>query len=160
MAPALGRSRRGVAVGLLLLPASVLTVFLGVREATSTPAPVIHVRWSSALMAEQRQLLEEEMTLVNPRQLGGHTWRYDLLDSRTESLRRIVHHPAVADTHDVDRERLTLTVKTEAGPTQRWLWHRWGSVRTERLILMGLAGATAASAAGLVWVFAKRGVAD
>jgi hypothetical protein len=55
-----------------------------------------------------RQELEAQYRLADPEQLDDRTWRYDLIDPRTDSIRAIVNDPAVADTHDINRDGYAL----------------------------------------------------
>jgi hypothetical protein len=40
--------------------------------------------------------------------LEGRTWRYDLTDTSIENIRALVRHPAVDDTHEIDRSNGTV----------------------------------------------------
>jgi hypothetical protein len=133
-------------VAALVVTASAWAAFAGVRAMTSSPAPSIHVRWAAHVSDADRQGLEEQFQLVNAHALGDRSWSYDLLDSRAAVIRRIVEHPAVDDTHHLDRVRFTLAVNTEPGTARRWAWHWWATGRDERRAERVLQTSTAVTA--------------
>jgi hypothetical protein len=114
----------------LLLSGITCAVWLGVRAATRSVAPSIHVRWASGVSEAERRRLEERFQLVNGEDLSGGSWSYDLLNSRPEAIQALVQHPAVADTHDLDRARFTTAAGTHPGKATRWLWNRWATNAT------------------------------
>ena len=127
-------------------------VWFGVRAATLSIAPSIHVRWISGLPDEERHRLEDRFQLVNPEHRSDDVWAYDLLDSRTEAIRALVQHPAVRDTHELDRERFTVSVAAQPGDASRWLWHRWGTDAAARKVQWSLAAWFAASVVAMfIW---------
>lgn len=151
---ALRRSAATPASVFMLVAVSAWAAFLIVRGATSSAAPSIHVRWASSIDDASREVLEEQLTLVAPRALGGNGFAYDLLDSRGPSIRRLVEHPAVADTQDLDREGFTLTPQTPAGQSVRWLWHRRGTHAGERYAERTLQ--TFAALSVVTWIWSAR----
>ena len=58
--------------------------------------------------AAERQRLETEWQLTDGQAVSPDTWRYDLTAPSESRLRAIVAHAAVADTHNIDRQRYTL----------------------------------------------------
>ena len=58
--------------------------------------------------AAERQRLETEWQLVDGQEVSPSTWRYDLAAPSEGRLRAIVAHAAVADTHNIDRQRYKL----------------------------------------------------
>ena len=58
--------------------------------------------------AAERQRLETDWQLVDGQEVAPSTWRYDLTAPSESLLRVIVQHAAVADTHNIDRQRYTL----------------------------------------------------
>ena len=82
--------------------------------------------------AAERQRLETEWQLVDGREVSPSTWRYDLTAPSEGRLRAIVEHPAVADTHDIDRQR--YTVAPEARRTVR----RYGLITVGGAVAVGL----------------------
>jgi hypothetical protein len=67
--------------------------------------PRAHVRWSAELSDTERAVLESQFSLSRPEPLGeeSFTWRYALGDLTVENLLSLVEHPAVLDTHLIDR---------------------------------------------------------
>jgi hypothetical protein len=78
------------------------------RLLAGPPGGRVHVRWQPAVDAATRQRLESQYRLADPEQLDGLTWRYDLIEPRPDTIRAIVNDPAVADTHDINREAYAL----------------------------------------------------
>jgi hypothetical protein len=78
------------------------------RLVAGPPGGRVHVRWQASIDQAARQRLESQFRLFDPEPLEGQTWRYDLVDPRPEAIRAIVVDAAVADTHDINRERFTL----------------------------------------------------
>ena len=92
----------------------------------------VHVRWQPSVDAAERQRLETEWQLVDGQEVSPSTWRYDLTAPSDGRLRAIVRHPAVADTHDIDRQR--YTVAPEAHRTAR----RHGLITVGGAVAVGL----------------------
>ena len=63
----------------------------------------VHVRWSAETTTQGRADLERRLRLAHPLELGPQTFRYLLTDSSTSGIHALVTHPAVADTHYIDR---------------------------------------------------------
>ena len=103
---------RAVTLGLLaiILP-------LAARSLYGAPGASVNIRWQSSVDVAERQRLETEWQLVDGQEVSPSTWRYDLTAPSEGRLRAIVEHPAVADTHDIDRQR--YTVAPEARRTAR-----------------------------------------
>jgi hypothetical protein len=55
---------------------------------------------------------------------GEQTWAYYLSDLSTANIRRLVAHPAVADTHELDRAAFQIAPTAARGPyiTERPVW--------------------------------------
>jgi hypothetical protein len=82
------------------------------------PLPaLIKVRWDPAISAERRAALEAAYSLAQPQFDEGTSYRYVLLDVSEANIRRLVHDPAVLDTHDIDRAtyRIAATASRSAG---------------------------------------------
>jgi hypothetical protein len=93
--------------------AFVLLVFclaapIAARLLAGPPGGRVHVRWQASVDTGTRQRLEAQYRLADPEQLDDRTWRYDLIDPRTETIRAIVNDQAVADTHDINRDGYAL----------------------------------------------------
>jgi hypothetical protein len=78
------------------------------RILAGPPGGRVHVRWQASVDTATRQRLEAQYRLADREQLDDHTWRYDLIDPRTDTIRAIVNDPAVADTHDINRDGYAL----------------------------------------------------
>jgi predicted lipoprotein with Yx(FWY)xxD motif len=78
------------------------------RLLAGPPGGRVHVRWQASVDTATRQRLEAQYRLADPEQLDDRTWRYDLIDPRTDAIRAIVNDPAVADTHDINRGSYAL----------------------------------------------------
>jgi hypothetical protein len=78
------------------------------RLLAGPPGGRVHVRWQASVDTGTRQRLEAQYRLADPEQLDDRTWRYDLIDPRTDTIRAIVSDPAVADTHDINRDGYAL----------------------------------------------------
>jgi 4-amino-4-deoxy-L-arabinose transferase-like glycosyltransferase len=65
----------------------------------------VNVRWQPVLVSAERQSLEAQFRLEDGKHVDGSTWEYDLLDTSRYTIRALVQHPAVADTHHIDRGR-------------------------------------------------------
>jgi len=77
------------------------------RLVTGPPGALVHVRWDTSIDPSARQQLEARFRLADGEQLGGSTWRYDLLDSSRDNIRDLVRNPAVVDTEHIDRSLFT-----------------------------------------------------
>jgi hypothetical protein len=77
---------------------------VGLRLGPSAYAARVHVRWREDISVFDRVRLEREFKLREREQREGNTWAYDLSDPSRETVRALVAHPAVADTHYIDRE--------------------------------------------------------
>ena len=98
--------RKQYAVGACAcLAALLMSVAYWAREA----APVIHVQWVSGLTVAQRVDVEGRLSLLNGEHLGERSWSYVLADTSSANVRALVQHPAVDDTHEVDRRAFTVS---------------------------------------------------
>ena len=109
MAPSLSRA--------LTLGVLAITLPIAARGLYGAPGASVNIRWQSSVDAAERQRLETEWQLVDGEEVSPSTWRYDLTAPSEGRLRAIVTHAAVADTHDIDRQR--YTVAPEAPRTAR-----------------------------------------
>ena len=115
---------------------------------TYEPAPAVRVRWRDDVTAEQQAALERKYLLSNGRAPMDRSIAYDLLDTRRSNIEALVHDPAVADTHDIDREN--FQVPFEAAYGDRWMWvaHRTPVLRDVRIRWTLLAALGAAAIVG------------
>ena len=74
-----------------------------IRVSAPPLAPRVHVRWTDGLSDAQRLQFERSLALVNGQHQGSGTWQYDLVDVAPSGVRALVDHPAVEDTHHIDR---------------------------------------------------------
>ena len=70
--------------------------------------PPVNVRWAVGVARLQRQALESNYHLTEPRGAGERTWSYRIRDASVHNLGRLVQDPAVEDTHNIDRARFEL----------------------------------------------------
>ena len=94
------RPSQGVAVAIAIVAACLPPAarFLSLpSEAT------VHIRWQPSIDSIERRQLELHFRLADGRPHDEHTWRYVLTNLSRGNVRAIVLHPAVADTHYIDR---------------------------------------------------------
>ena len=96
----------------LILGLLAVTLPLAVRALYGPPGAFVNIRWQPSVDAAERQRLEMEWQLVDGQEVGPSTWRYDLTAPSERRLRAMVQHAAVADTHNIDRQRYTLAPET------------------------------------------------
>ena len=94
---------RAVTLGLLAI-----TLPLAARGLYGPPGAWVHIRWEPSVEVAERQRFETAWQLDAGQEVSPSTWRYDLTAPSEASLRTIVQHAAVADSHYIDRERYTL----------------------------------------------------
>jgi hypothetical protein len=106
-------------VRLLCAGSVVVCVVLGTMRVAAPPiAPRVNVRWSPQVSADQRLVVEQRFRLVMPEQLDETTWSYDLHDPSPAAIRALVAHPAVADTHGIDRAAGEVAADAPQGRTR------------------------------------------
>jgi len=107
----------------------------------------VHVRWSGETTTQGREDLERQLGLAHPTELGPQTFRYLLTDSSTAGIRALVAHPAVADTHYLDRAAFA--------PAPEQALYEWVDGRAGRsgLVFRPIA-------IGLAWLLAAFGIAS
>jgi len=66
-------------------------------------APRVNIRWADGLGGVGRASIEERFRLLAGERREGTTWAYDLGDPSPGTVRAIVSHTAVADTHYINR---------------------------------------------------------
>ena len=93
-----------------------ITLPLAARGLYGPPGALINVRWQPSVDATERQRLETEWQLTDGQAVSPDTWRYDLTAPSDSRLRAIVAHAAVADTHNIDRQRSTYWRPRRPGP--------------------------------------------
>ena len=106
--PADPRDRRHV-VAIAAVSLIVFAIALCVwRFVPSAIAPRINVRWTAGLSDEARLAAESQLTLLNGEVREGRTWAYDLGNLSRANVQALVAHPAVEDTHYVNRAAGTI----------------------------------------------------
>ena len=101
---------------LAVVSALMLAVTILIRMSAPSPfAPRVHIRWAPDVSAAARADLERRFALMAGEPRDEATWEYDLADVRPASVRELVAHPAVADTHYLDRDTATITADAPSG---------------------------------------------
>ena len=78
-------------------------------------APRVHVRWADGTTEAQRVAFEAELRLEPVEHKEDQTWRYELTDVSRRAIEAVVRHPAVADTHYIDRAAFEVAPGTPRG---------------------------------------------
>jgi hypothetical protein len=115
--------RTRIRLSVIAAAMAVVVVCLGL----AVPAPRrIHVRWAAAATSAERVRAEQELKLTARDAMEQRTWSYELSDDSSANIARLVAHPLVEDTHNVDRERLTLAPELPAvrASVRRMYQHR------------------------------------
>lgn len=114
----------------------------------------IHVRWTTGTTPEVQRQVAKELSLECERPLDGPTWFCAVLDASPETLERVVRHPAVEDTHYLNRGTFFLENAPMAN-TRLW------AGRKSRIVgsvgLMVLAGLLALAGGSLLFGSRLRG---
>ena len=71
--------------------------------------PRVNIRWAVGVARLQRQALESNYHLAEPRQAGERTWSYSIRDASAQNLGQLILDPAVEDTSNIDRGRFELS---------------------------------------------------
>ena len=150
------RWRLRTAVGMLAVG-----VLVGVasRALDGDPAKGIHVRWDAEVTDAERLRLEAQFLLRGERR-EDRTFGYDLLNDSQANIQALVAHPAVEDTHHIDRGNFTLAASAEFGESRTgWAW-RWG-VEDQLPLMWRLAGLLMLIGSGLLipWSVLGRSIA-
>ena len=102
--------------GLAAVSLVMLVVAIAIRLSAPSPfAPRVHIRWAAGVSADARADLERRFTLLAGEPRDKDTWEYDLADITPASVRALIEHPAVADTHYLDRATATVTSDAPSG---------------------------------------------
>ena len=111
------RERRAI-VTLAVISLIVLAVAASAwRFVSPAVEPRINVRWSPGVSEDARLAVERELTLLRGEVKEGRTWAYDLGDISRTNVRALVAHPAVEDTHYINRSAGTVWRTAPAGTT-------------------------------------------
>ena len=79
-------------------------------------AAYVHVRWAPTLDPAVQEQIERAHGLWRVEFRGEQTWAYYLSDLSFANIRRLVAHPAVADTHEIDRTAFQIAPTAVRGP--------------------------------------------
>ena len=123
---------------LALVSVAVFAALNGLRLAAPPLAPRVNIRWAAGVSPDERVAIERRFSLQAPQHLEDTTWAYDLVDPSRVSVRALIGHQAVADTHGIDREDAVVAAEAAAGTTRvgsapllEWAvaeWVRWLAV--------------------------------
>ena len=111
---------------------------LAARGLYGPPGALVNIRWQPSVDAAERQRLETEWQLVDGREVSPSTWRYDLTAPSEGRLRAIVAHAAVADTHNIDRQRYTLAPEAPRTVRRHGLMTAGGAIAVGLVDLLAL----------------------
>lgn len=111
------RERRGIATLAVISLVILAVATLAWRFVSPAVAPRINVRWAPSVSEGARLAVERELTLLRGEVKEGRTWAYDLGDISRTNVRALVAHPAVEDTHYINRSAGTVWRTAPAGTT-------------------------------------------
>ena len=83
------------------------------------PAPFVNVRWRDGLSPDARREAEIALYLENG-EPAGEAWRYELASPRTADIAAVIGHPAVRDTHRLDRPHAAISADAGRGTLRVW----------------------------------------
>lgn len=107
-------------------------------------APTIHVRWAHGIDDRARARLENQFALTDARQDSERTWVYILTSPSTANIQALVQHPAVEDTHHIDRTLFVVTPSARRPGPYLTAAPRWIPAGLEMLsVALAVAGAGA-----------------
>lgn len=120
-------------LALALCSLVVLAAVEVVRRSPSARAPRINVRWAEGVSDADRTAVERQFRLLQGVHETDRTWAYDAGDPEPARLRALIAHPAVEDTHHLDRTTGVVAVEAPRGTT--WLRQDWTAVWRESATL-------------------------
>jgi hypothetical protein len=138
----------------IALAVSSLIVLAGVEAVRRSPspfAPRVNVRWAEGVSDDDRLALERQFELLEGARQDGRTWAYDAGNPAPAALRALIAHPAVEDTHHIDRRSGVVTPEAPRGTT--WLRRDWIALWRDSLTLEWLARLSLVSAlVSIAWL--------
>jgi hypothetical protein len=140
---------------LALTSAAILLAVVTMRLTLPEMAPRVNVRWASGVSAGERAILERRFSLVLPAHAGGSTWTYDLGDPSPAMVTALVHHPAVEDTHGINREAGVVETDAARGTTRVGSYPLGAWVESEPVGWLGL-GSGWAALLSFAWLLINR----
>jgi len=114
--PSLSNSRRVRYLALVSL--FVFACAVGARLTAPARAPRVNIRWTVGVSDQMRVDLERQFRLAAGQRRDGTTWAYDLADPSPAVVSALVHHPAVADTHEIERALGVVSPGAPRGATR------------------------------------------
>lgn len=142
-------------IGLLAVVSALMIAVVAVVWAFAPPviAPRVNVRWAPDVSDTARISLEQRFSLVAGEQSGPATWAYDLPDLSRANIEALVAHPAVDDTHDIDR--IAGSVSRDASPgTTRIADARLASLRSPAMLDWTALIAGSSLVTSIIWLVA------
>ena len=108
-----------VQVRVLLVACVVVVCGLAFLHVFVSPAvaPRVNIRWAAGVDDVARESLEQQFRLFAAEHREGTTWAYDLRDPSWQTVRALVAHPAVADTHYINRRFGIVSASAPRGTT-------------------------------------------
>lgn len=106
---------RTLLVGGIALLVLAGALYLTLRLLYGERAAYVHVRWKPEVSEATRAEVERAHRLHPVEFREQRTWGYFLSDMSTENIRHIVRHPAVEDTHNIDRDAFFVLDIAERG---------------------------------------------
>ncbi|MBI3049431.1 MAG: hypothetical protein HYY76_14085 [Acidobacteria bacterium] len=115
--------RRLVVAGIVLL-ALAGAVHVTLRATYGERLAYVHVRWAPSVDPATQEQVERAHGLRRVEFRERRTWGYYLTDTSTENIRDLVRHPAVDDTHHIDRTDFDVASTAPRGEylTDRPAW--------------------------------------
>jgi len=137
----MNQHRRLLVAGVVLLVLAG-AVRLTLRMTYGERAAYVHVRWAPSVGPATQEQVERAHGLQRVEFREQRTWSYYLNDVSTENIRRLVQHPAVEDTHYIDRSDFDVASTAPRGEyvTSRPAWiARLLEFLTRAFLLLGAA---------------------
>jgi hypothetical protein len=141
------RQVMAVAVASLIVLAIALCLW---RFVPSPTAPRINVRWTVSVPDEARLAIERHFSLLRGEAKEGRTWAYDLGDISRANVRALVAHPAIEDTHYLDRSAGTIAPTAPRGTLR--IGGPLSTVRESAVLTWTLTAAATTTAVCALWL--------
>jgi hypothetical protein len=106
---------RRLLIGGIVLLALAGALHVTLRLVYGERAAYVHVRWAPSVDPATQEQVEGAHGLRRVEFREKRTWGYYLADQSTENIRQIVRHPAVEDTHHLDRKAFRVAATAERG---------------------------------------------
>ena len=107
-------------IQVLAIASAIVLVGTGLIRVFASPsvAPRINIRWADRVSDLERATLEQQFRLHEGERREGSTWAYDLRDPSWPAVRALIAHPAVADTHYINRRFGMVSADAPRGATR------------------------------------------